>query len=160
MVKLKHTDVNKSLIRGRWICQSGQNTNRNEEWENHHVEDPSRRAKVNWAFLCSPPASPLPHLISNAHVLQQSLANCLPLCLSFHTLLLLPLSQSRSQFISPCVLFHFWIVCPFEYMAFTFPKMASEIHVAPRIVVHCCPLLSIVVNCCPLLSTTDIKGRL
>ena len=26
-------------------------TDRNKEWENHHVEDPSRRAKVNWAFL-------------------------------------------------------------------------------------------------------------
>ena len=25
-------------------------------------------------------------------------------------------------------------------------------HVAPRIVVHCCPLLSIVIHCCPLLS--------
>ena len=31
-------------------------------------------------------------------------------------------------------------------------KTASEMHVAPRIVVHCCTLLSIVVNCCPLLS--------
>ena len=30
-------------------------------------------------------------------------------------------------------------------------KTASEMHVAPRIVVHCCSLLSIVAHCCPLL---------
>ena len=28
-------------------------------------------------------------------------------------------------------------------------------HVAPQIVVHCCPLLSIAVHCCPLLSIVD-----
>ena len=31
-------------------------------------------------------------------------------------------------------------------------KTASQIHVAPRIVVHCCPLLPIVAHCCPFLS--------
>ena len=31
-------------------------------------------------------------------------------------------------------------------------KTPSEMHVAPRIVVHCSPLISIVVHCCPMLS--------
>ena len=30
-------------------------------------------------------------------------------------------------------------------------KSASEMHVAPRIVVHCCPLLPMVAHCCPWL---------
>ena len=41
-------------------------------------------------------------------------------------------------------------------MAILMDKPASEMHVAPRIVVHCCPLLSIVVDCCQHPPTSDM----
>ena len=59
----------------------------------------------------------------------------------------------------------FLIVVVVLLRTFLLNKMASEMHVAPQIVVHCCPLLSIVVysidsiviHCCLLLlSTADI----
>ena len=48
----------------------------------------------------------------------------------------------------------------FVATSFDEEKNASEMHLAPRIAVHCYPLLSIVAYCCPLLSIVSVTRHI